>query len=552
MEESGLEEGRGHNIKVHDLRGISHDEVYDQIQSNPEITDGDVIVADGATAFVCNDSPILVAGNSHAFQEQNKMIDWSFAYGGAYEESEMAAQDAAAENGIGSDFQDTQPGVRQMGGLDEKAPPGMEAMVMKLKKQYPDDHSKAFATAWSIYNKKHGKTNEGYGDLTWDEVESAFALAHQAVANGDPNKNELLKQADALNRKYEFQQTKEFHGRGNPVSKIVPESHVDTCRQSNKAIARKACKMEESYDVDIDYATRRVSDLINSFVEADRAFEIVTEELSQQGYESDEIKLMLTKIDEDLNNGYYKRHVARGADYFPSGADSAVVKKVGPSGARHGDNPEQKFMQIAETHKELVYKYRAFLKESAPASPKKRLVEAAQVADFEVIDINKSPDASTDSITFDGTISMSATVINREGNAIPIGYDADVVASSVVEWETNERDVRGPAGPESDTYETYEYATSGPIVVSAASFSHSGVYLYDNEEVSLDQLREYIDDEVLKQLLAPEIYVNALAQSFDDAAEKLEPDDNSDDFNEPDYDDYGDNDIDDSNYGRFR
>jgi hypothetical protein len=41
--------------------------------------------------------------------------------------------------------------------LDEVAPPGMEDMVLKLKKQYPGEPAKAFATAWSIYNKKKGK-----------------------------------------------------------------------------------------------------------------------------------------------------------------------------------------------------------------------------------------------------------------------------------------------------------------------------------------------------------------------------------------------------------
>src|SRR5271165_3888070 len=44
--------------------------------------------------------------------------------------------------------------------VDEKAPPGEEALVMKLKKQYPGSPEKAFATAWSIYNKKHGKADE--------------------------------------------------------------------------------------------------------------------------------------------------------------------------------------------------------------------------------------------------------------------------------------------------------------------------------------------------------------------------------------------------------
>lgn len=66
----------------------------------------------------------------------------------------------------------------------------------------------------------------------------------------------------------------------------------------------------------------------------------------------------------DLQNGYDDINDASGNDYFPSGADSPVVKDTGPSGARQGDNPEQKKMQIGEVHKELVYGYRNFLKES--------------------------------------------------------------------------------------------------------------------------------------------------------------------------------------------
>ena len=69
-------------------------------------------------------------------------------------------------------------------------------------------------------------------------------------------------------------------------------------------------------------------------------------------------------VEEDLNNGYDDINVASGNDFFPDGADSPVVKATGPSGARQGDNPEQKKMQIAEVHKELVYSYRSFLKES--------------------------------------------------------------------------------------------------------------------------------------------------------------------------------------------
>ena len=72
----------------------------------------------------------------------------------------------------------------------------------------------------------------------------------------------------------------------------------------------------------------------------------------------------------DLKNGYDDINDASGNDYFPNGADSPVVSKVGPSGARQGDNPEQKKMQVAEVHKELVYGYRNYLKETAVAKKK--------------------------------------------------------------------------------------------------------------------------------------------------------------------------------------
>jgi hypothetical protein len=72
----------------------------------------------------------------------------------------------------------------------------------------------------------------------------------------------------------------------------------------------------------------------------------------------------------DLNNGYGGTK-ADGEDFFPDGADSPVVDNVGPSGSRQGDNPEQKKMQVAEVHKELVYGYRNYLKESALTAKKK-------------------------------------------------------------------------------------------------------------------------------------------------------------------------------------
>lgn len=51
-------------------------------------------------------------------------------------------------------------GAARESALDEKAPPGLEKLVRKLKKEYPGHEEKAFATAWSVYNKKHGKKEE--------------------------------------------------------------------------------------------------------------------------------------------------------------------------------------------------------------------------------------------------------------------------------------------------------------------------------------------------------------------------------------------------------
>jgi hypothetical protein len=71
--------------------------------------------------------------------------------------------------------------------------------------------------------------------------------------------------------------------------------------------------------------------------------------------------------DFDLNNGYDDINNANPQDYFPTGADSPVTVAIG-GGAKQGDNPEQKRLAIAvesaDVHKELVYNYRNYLKES--------------------------------------------------------------------------------------------------------------------------------------------------------------------------------------------
>ena len=74
----------------------------------------------------------------------------------------------AAQQKSGQTAQTSQSGLSTGGGassmkeevVTEKAPPGMEDVVLSLKKKFPGEEGRAYAIAWSMYNKKHGKKDE--------------------------------------------------------------------------------------------------------------------------------------------------------------------------------------------------------------------------------------------------------------------------------------------------------------------------------------------------------------------------------------------------------
>jgi hypothetical protein len=139
-------------------------------------------------------------------------------------------------------------------GVEEKAPPGMEDMVLKLKKEYPGHPEKAFATAWSIYNKKHG-TEEGY---TMEEE-----------INGTPD--------------------------------------VDLCKQSNPAAARDACHMEENLMYQMESDGGKVQEIMDKLGQLsglgygdEEAFNMIAAQLSREGYEMDEINELFHAVDVEM------------------------------------------------------------------------------------------------------------------------------------------------------------------------------------------------------------------------------------------------------------
>lgn len=269
--------------------------------------------------------------------------------------------------------------------MDEKAPPGMEDTVMKLKKEYPGDESKAFATAWSIYNKKHGKTEEGMEEGAEDGFSNNPPTSREAQAMQQRFNDEKWKR----HAEDEARLAKEFPTPPKPQEEgCTMEENTECSEEIGRAVEHFVNMVTHSFaDPDTAY-DRIVQDMddvtIQEFNDALEAEGLMSQDdedsfddsmdgdfdsaMASAGHGSDEDYGHFggEEFEEayDFNNGYNDIHDATGDDYFPDGADSPVVSNTGPSGARQGDNPQQKKMQVSEVHKELVYGYRSYLKES--------------------------------------------------------------------------------------------------------------------------------------------------------------------------------------------
>jgi hypothetical protein len=70
----------------------------------------------------------------------------------------------------------------------EKAPPGMEDVVLALKKKFPGQEGRAYAIAWDQYNKKHGKksTNESL-----DRKEAIMENALVYIIKNHPHEHKM-------------------------------------------------------------------------------------------------------------------------------------------------------------------------------------------------------------------------------------------------------------------------------------------------------------------------------------------------------------------------
>lgn len=200
---------------------------------------------------------------------------------------------------------------------------------------------------WDHINSQESDFDEPDYDYKDDFYESPD------IMSGKPAVHTFENSTDA----YDATQMGEWMGakvKNGDILVIPDEGVVGICSTWPVAVTVNS---GELHSVKPEYATpENVAEIAKLSIDVVQAAFAKAQEL---GFET------IGSLAEDLNNGYNDVNYADGNDYFPDGADSPVTTKVGPSGASQGDNPEQKRMEVAETHKELVYSYRKFLKESA-------------------------------------------------------------------------------------------------------------------------------------------------------------------------------------------
>lgn len=210
-----------------------------------------------------------------------------------------------------------------MKNLHEKAPPGEEKLVKGLKKEYPGHEDKAFATAWSIYNKKHGKQEEcsmsGMIESTDRQIQSGVmfgarfdslvtrlkAVAPEKVEAILASNSDLQNQWRALNRL-----AIKYKDHYDPVSSLYSVKEnvpaIDSCNQDNPENCRTACAMEEGMNEEVSddivgYAVQQMIDFSNLHMSREEAINALTQALDKKGYGIDDVSEIIHAVHQELN-----------------------------------------------------------------------------------------------------------------------------------------------------------------------------------------------------------------------------------------------------------
>ena len=276
-------------------------------------------------------------------------------------------------------------GMHDYDGMFEDAPPGMEDWIKsnkeRFKKQYGKDWEEVlYATAWKM------KNNESIGESELDNFSSEVDEdmlknkedkikdeAQSMIARGMDPDSVIMALADEYGLSTEEQfnlynvvvqhpvaeddDQETMRGRQPQEQGDTEESHTVDWEEVKNAAAEAAESIfgnvdQEALDGIINDTKRDVDDYANT----EDAVQIAINKMRQN--ESSEGN---NEIEEDFDNGYDSQVDVDADGYFPRGAHNAVNDDAGPSSAKHGDNPMQKKMDVAEgksIHRSLVSGYR--------------------------------------------------------------------------------------------------------------------------------------------------------------------------------------------------
>jgi hypothetical protein len=152
-------------------------------------------------------------------------------------------------------------------------------------------------------------------------------------------------------------------------------------------------------------------------------------------------------------------------------------------------------------------------------------------------------DSTSDTISFDGIISLAAKAVGNDGQQHDIGFSANVSASADFSWESDEHPTGWNHKTDSPTYTSTTYAAAGEVTIHLLEPDEDTPCYYDNEEVPMETLQQNLPLATQKQLLNPSTVSRLMEEAFQAEAEKMEAP-SEDDYAEYEPDEYYDNDRD--------
>jgi hypothetical protein len=218
--------------------------------------------------------------------------------------------------------------------LGEKAPPGMERLVKDIKKQYPGHPEKAFATAWSIYNKQHGKTDEG--SMVDESGEQDIDFIYSAIKHyrGGASRQEMMRdiaRETGYGNNPEFPEMfklalDRFLRVGDPSLDDTDDSEDD---YTDNSMRRGEMGMEEGYTVVPSIDREKYTDLSSQGLEG--PFRLNSGKVVY--YDPKEGRYYDRETDMYLSHDEYDQHAAHESQYSPglNEAASPAVHVFGDS-----------------------------------------------------------------------------------------------------------------------------------------------------------------------------------------------------------------------------